>query len=93
MASGFQFSEQASAKQLMDVIDQASFALDDVLLFLDTHPCDTQAMAYFNQMTEAYENARKAYEAQFGPLTASASRGSAYWSWVEDPWPWEGGNV
>ena len=44
-------------------------------------------------MTEAYENARKAYEAQFGPLTASASRESAYWSWVEDPWPWEGGNV
>ena len=89
MNPGFNPSREAMLQQ----VNQANFAAVEANLYLDTHPCDTQAMAYFNQMTEAYENARKAYEAQFGPLTASASRESAYWSWVEDPWPWEGGNV
>ena len=33
--------------QLLNMIDQASFAMDDVLLYLDTHPCDRQAFAYY----------------------------------------------
>ena len=28
---------------------------------------------------------------RFGPLTASANTDAAYWSWINDPWPWEGG--
>ena len=31
------------------------------------------------------------YEAQFGPLRASDSRDTQYWTWVNGPWPWEGG--
>ena len=28
-----------SKKELLQSIDQVSFAIDDLLLFLDTHPC------------------------------------------------------
>ena len=30
--------------QLLSMIDQASFAMDDVLLYRDTHPCDRAAL-------------------------------------------------
>ena len=31
----------SDAAQILQVLDQASFAMDDVLLYLDTHPTDT----------------------------------------------------
>ena len=77
---------------MLQQVNQAGFAAVEANLFLDTHPCDAQALAYYNQMADAYENAKRNFEAQFGPLTASASRKTAYWSWADDPWPWEGGN-
>lgn len=81
----------ASRDAMMRQVRQAGFAAFDAHLYLDTHPCDTAALQYFNQMTEASANARAAFEAQYGPLTASASRDTTYWTWVSDPWPWEGG--
>ena len=30
-------------------------------------------------------------EAQHGPLRAENARDTVYWSWTDDPWPWEGG--
>ena len=35
-------------KTLMRQIDQASFAMDDVLLYLDTHPTDQEALNYYH---------------------------------------------
>ena len=39
-------------KELLEWINIVSFAVDDVKLFLDTHPCDKDAMEYF----EKYQN-------------------------------------
>ena len=36
-------------QELMNRINAASFAVDDVKLFLDTHPCDKDAMEYFEK--------------------------------------------
>ena len=49
------------------------------------------AIAYLKQMSQAYADARNAYEAQYGPLRAENARDTVYWSWTDDPWPWEGG--
>ena len=38
--------------QLLMYIDQISFASDDTVLFLDTHPCDTEALAYYQELKE-----------------------------------------
>lgn len=72
-------------------VNRAGFALDDAQLFLDTHPCDQGALAYFNQMSAAYKEALNAYSAQYGPLIAALNSDTSYWSWISDPWPWEGG--
>lgn len=77
-------------EMMLKRVDEAGFAVVDANLYLDTHPCDTEAINYFNQMAEVYRCALADYEAQFGPLRASDSKDTEYWSWVNDPWPWEG---
>lgn len=84
--------QTAAGQALLMQVDQAGFAVVDANLYLDTHPCDGAALDYYNEMLHAYKNAVAAYESQIGPLTAAGSRDVSYWSWVSDPWPWEGGN-
>lgn len=76
---------------LLARVNQAGFAVDDANLYLDTHPCDQDALAYFQQARAMYQEAVNAYSAQFGPLMAVDSTDTNYWSWISDPWPWEGG--
>ena len=73
----------------MNRINQASFAVDDVKLYLDTHPCDQEALAYFHEMCRARGQALKEYAAAYGPLTADTADASCAdrWNWVSEPWP------
>lgn len=75
---------------LMKQINEASFAMDDVLLFLDTHPNDSAAMQYYQTVTAMRKKAMDAYQSQFGPLLVEDVNGSN-WNWIHEPWPWEGG--
>ena len=75
---------------LMNQIGEASFAMDDVALFLDTHPNDMAAMQYYQNVVAMRKNAMSAYERQFGPLLIDNVSGSN-WDWVTEKWPWEGG--
>mgnify|MGYP002800643594 CR=1 FL=1 len=66
------------------------FAMIEANLFLDTHPNNREAMAYFKRAKQMYDKAVEQYEAQFGPLTAAAAANSTdRWDWVKGPWPWE----
>lgn len=75
---------------LMNQIGEASFAMDDVALFLDTHPNDMAAMQYYQNVVAMRKNAISAYERQFGPLLIDNVSGPN-WDWVTEKWPWEGG--
>ena len=81
-----------TCSQLLDMIDQASFAMDDVLLYLDTHPCDQAALDYYHYVTNARQTAMNAYQASCGPLMADQVNSNNYWTWVSGKWPWEGGD-
>ena len=76
-------------QELTNRINAASFAVDDVKLFLDTHPCDATALAQYGQMRDMRLNAVNAYNAQYGPLTTDAVNANNRWAWVDNPWPWE----
>lgn len=80
-------------KELMNKINKASFAVDDVKLYLDTHPCDHQAMEYFEKYQKIRNKALKEYAKYYGPLTIDTVDLDACekWSWVNDPWPWQEG--
>lgn len=64
-------------------------AVFDTMLFLDTHPNNRQALAYFREARRLYSEATEAFERQFGPLRAGSSDAENSWAWVEGPWPWE----
>lgn len=77
--------------QLLEYINALSLAVVDTTEFLDTHPEDKEALAYFDRMRMLLYQAKKEYTARFGPLTISDVNVKNGWSWGEDPWPWERG--
>ena len=80
-----------SRKELIDKINQYSFAMNEANLFLDTHPFDTEALAYFQKHRELRVAAVKEYAKYYAPLAIDyAVSDKTPWSWVNEPWPWEG---
>lgn len=87
-------SEQKPCRhELMEWINIVSFAVDDVKLFLDTHPCDREALEYFEEFKKQRVQALKEYAKYYGPLTIDTvdTCGNERWVWINDPWPWQEG--
>lgn len=78
--------------ELLEWINIVSFAVDEAKLFLDTHPCDQEALEYFEEFKKQRIQALQEYARYFGPLTLdSADSCSDYWKWIQEPWPWQEG--
>ena len=75
---------------LMRQIMEAGFAMDDVILFLDTHSENQDALRYYKAVRDMRDQSMAAYENQFGPLRYTDVTSSS-WDWVTEKWPWEGG--
>lgn len=90
-ASNCNCAGRQSKEQLLQTINQASFAVDDILLFLDTHPKNERALKYYCEMVALRKKAMKEYAQNYGPLTIDTAdeRESCSWDWVMQPWPWE----
>lgn len=81
-----------SRSQMLQYINEVSFAVNDILLYLDTHPCDRDAMEFYRKYVEKRKAALCDFAKYYGPLTvdtADESHGET-WKWVMQPWPWEG---
>lgn len=83
--------QQMSQSQLLQWINYVSFAVNDIILYLDTHPGDEEALNYFRHYKELRKQGLRAYADQYGPLTIDSAKVGNYWSWASQPWPWEGG--
>ena len=80
-----------SRQQMLKWVDMLSFAVQEANLYLDTHPSDQAALAYFQEYNQLRCQALKDYAALYGPLTIETARGGrGKWEWVNRPWPWEG---
>ncbi len=77
--------------KLFQWINMVSFAVNDIVLYLDTHPKDQEALAYFNHFREVRTKALKEYEKNYGPLTLDTAKADQMWLWSTQPMPWEGG--
>lgn len=82
---------QPCRKELLCRINEVSFAIDDLQLFLDTHPCDQRALDDTHMLVEERKKLLETYAKNFGPLTidSTADSGSDSWTWATQPWPWE----
>ena len=77
--------------RLLEIINESSFALFDIILFLDTHPCDEEALRCYKDYKHIRNAAVTEYESKFGPLRAGSINCDDKFTWVCGPWPWEGG--
>ena len=72
-------------------IQELSFAMKETELFLDGHPANRRALAYYAELQGEYALLKEEYEKTYAPITPSAGEGATEWRWVRTPWPWEYG--
>lgn len=62
--------------------DPLPFALCDLKLYLDTHPCDLIIHALYRRlcMDAGLPISAPVYDNTYCPLR---------WTWIDGPWPWE----
>lgn len=79
---------------LLRYIDELSFGAYEAALYLDTHPDCQNGMQYFHELNEKRNLALNEYAKLYGSLTLQHAGESCEtcWQWVNQPWPWEGGN-
>lgn len=82
---------QAERKKLFDYINEISFSIDDMLLYLDTHPEDEKALAYIKELVSCRKNAMREYQEKYMPLVIDGTDTDSCWKWSVSPWPWERG--
>jgi len=76
---------------LLKKIDVVCFAIDDCNLYLDTHPCDEEALNCINELIPLKRNLLEKYAQCYGPLTIDSAPPMKKWEWASGPMPWEGG--
>ncbi len=80
-------------EKLLMTVQAYEFALVEVGLFLNTHPTDRTALAYFKQYRELKHKAVSEYTRMYGPITMDHMENDlSTWKWIENPWPWEIGS-
>lgn len=88
--------EQKCNERLME-IQKVSFVMDDLRLYLDTHPDDLDALAMLKRVLGQRKQMLSDFATEFYPLTMDCMEGiyerdpsSTCYCWQEGPIPWEG---
>ncbi len=85
-------TETNKQKMLMNQIRSLAFAVNDLALYLDTHPCDQNALRCHTEYSGQLQDLRQLYQSEYGPLTIYDPMQNS-WEWIDGPWPWERGGV
>ena len=72
----------------MYTVMQYSFAINDLNLYLDTHPEDKEALNILKNLIKEEEKAKNEYITKYGPLNVCDTSGNEF-NWVDSPWSWE----
>ncbi|MBR3978880.1 MAG: spore coat protein CotJB [Oscillospiraceae bacterium] len=65
-----------------------AFMIQELALYLDTHRDDMEALEVYRSYQKMYQDAKKEYEKNCGPLTHMTHNEGPY-RWLDEPWPWE----
>ena len=87
-------------ENMMLEIQQVSFVIDDLRLFLDTHPDNMNGLELMKSMLKKRKELLKNFALQFYPLTMDCMAdiyenypNSECYCWQQGPIPWEGAKV
>lgn len=80
----------SSREELLSLINLVSFAVDEIILYLDTHPYDQDALRYYKENMAYRKEFLTRYTEEYGPLTLDHySNPDQKWLWETQPFPWE----
>lgn len=81
-------SEAYCGCALMQKLMTADFYLQDLKLYLDTHPCDEKALCLYRKTAKLVREYRETFENENFPLVeTSAGQCEHTWDWLEGSWP------
>lgn len=75
--------------EMLEQIMAVDFMLEDLQLYLDTHPMDREAIVKYNAYVMQCKMLKENYNRHFGMLAEHESPSPYPWNWIEEPWPWE----
>ncbi len=67
------------------------FALNELALYLDTHPEDEEALNLYRQYQTMLAEGNQKFSTEQRPMTHQMQVQHKHYSWLDDPWPWEYG--
>ncbi len=65
------------------------FAVQELALYLDTHPYDKEALEVYQAYQQLLDKAKMIYTEEKGPLNHMTPTKAKRYTWLSDPWPWE----
>ena len=77
-------------RELKKRIQHLDFALQEVTLYLDMHPCDCRALRYYHRIKCELDKCMALFERHCGPISNKGNENQYEWEWAQCPWPWEG---
>ncbi len=77
-------------RTMINEIRSLDFAINELALYLDTHPDDQKALCLHRKYCKEIRDLKDKCQKMFGPLTIFYPCNK--WRWLEEPWPWERGN-
>ena len=87
MANDCVYSADSKEMSMLRRIMETDFFLQDLKLYLDTHPCDDHALCLYRQTAEQLKKQRTYFSEKVFPLTADMAGMSDTWNWFEGTWP------
>ena len=76
-------------EEMLQQIRCYDFAINELALYLDTHPTDEKALCLHKKYCREAKDLKDKYQKIYSPLTINFPCNK--WRWLEEPWPWEGG--
>ena len=75
--------------ELLKMITEVSFVMDELRLYLDTHPDCQKGLDYYEKQRKMREDYIKEYTMKYGPLRFYDVTDRNKLTWVNDTWTWE----
>lgn len=90
-------SKLSERERAMNEIAMVSFAINDLTLYLDTHPDCQNGIKLMKELLQRRLDALADYAAKYNALTqlsiVTGNPDSQKYEWDEGPMPWEGGLI
>lgn len=83
--------KKQNQEEMLREIMALNFAVNDLALYLDTHPTDRCALEKHSEYAEKVMKLTEEYQRLYGPLTVNFTNQGNCWQWSDEPWPWERG--